>query len=69
MAGGSSKTQMKLWMIDDPHITLDELMAKLKKKYNPPPSRYTVAAIRQEFRHSLRLLKEEGLLVKSFKID
>jgi hypothetical protein len=58
-----AQTMIKQLMIDNPKITTDELMEKLQKKgYTPTP--LAVSSIRSGFRHSLKVIKEAGLLPK-----
>jgi hypothetical protein len=61
------KVDIKKMIIKNPDITADEIMEGLRK--HPPasqpdyvPSKFTVTSIGSEFRHSLRVLKQEGVI-------
>lgn len=53
------KFRIKQAIIDKPDIGVEDLEKMLAKK-GAKPSRFTVAAIRADFRHSLRVLKQAG---------
>jgi len=55
------KVRIKAAVIDDPHIALDELLDKLSKG-GAKMSRMTVASVRSETRHTLRVLQDMGKL-------
>jgi hypothetical protein len=59
--GTGVKVQIKKAILKKPSISVDEIMERLGKA-GDKPSRMTVAGIRAEFRHSLNVLKNEGLL-------
>lgn len=46
----------------NPDIGLDEIMRRLKRYDDVTISRISVSAIMTEFRHSLRIMREAGLL-------
>jgi hypothetical protein len=60
--GSSLRDAIKYAMLERPDIRLDELITLLEDRGYDEPSRLTTAAIRSEFRHSLRLLRNAGLL-------
>lgn len=53
------KYRIKKLMVNEPNISADEITASLKKD-GDKPSKFTVAAIRSEFRHSLQVLRDLG---------
>jgi hypothetical protein len=55
------KVRIKDLVIDEPHITLEDLLAKLSKG-GDKMSRMTVSSVRSETRHTLRVLKQRGKL-------
>ena len=57
------KAKIKSMIMKKPDITADEIVAKLSAN-GADISRLTVTAVRSEFRHSLRCLKQEGYLPK-----
>lgn len=61
------KVRIKKLIIGKPDISAEAIVDALTKK-GESPSRFTVASIRAEFRHSLKVLQMEGMLPKSFKI-
>ena len=56
------KVDIKKVIIKDPQASVEDIMSALKKGGTKSPSRPTVAGIRAEFRHSLAVLKSQGLL-------
>lgn len=59
-AGGVGiKVQIKQLMMDDPNISIDDIMTKLKRT---ELSRLTASTVRSEFRNSLRVLNDAGKL-------
>lgn len=58
------KVRIKKAIIKDPQISLEDLCALLSKG-GTKISKITTAGVRSEFRHSLRVLQQEGLI----KID
>jgi hypothetical protein len=56
------KVRIKKLLIKKPAMSVEDLMAKLEAGPGGAPSKYTVAGIRADFRHSLHVLKGEGLL-------
>lgn len=55
------KATIKDLVIDQPHISLEDLLTKLQKGGNKM-SRMTVSSVRSETRHTLRVLKAKGRL-------
>lgn len=55
------KAEIKQLLLDDPSISADAIIEKLAKR-GTPPSKFTVASIRADFRHSLKFLIQKGLL-------
>src|SRR5262245_8643174 len=55
------KADIKRMIIKNPKWKTEDIMAALTKK-GTTPSRFTVASIGSEFRHTLRVLKAEGLI-------
>jgi len=54
------KVAIKMAIIKQPGISLEDLIGKLEKD-GEKVSRYTTASIRSEFRHSLRVLNQAGV--------
>jgi hypothetical protein len=48
-------------MLDDPNMTVDDIVKKLSKK-GTTVSKVTVANVRSDFRHSLKVLADNGKL-------
>jgi hypothetical protein len=61
VSGDSIKTQIKLMVLNDPAIQAKEIMDHLAKR-NVAPSKFTVEGIRADLKHTLRILKEKGLI-------
>jgi hypothetical protein len=57
--GDGVKVRIKKMLLKDPDMKADVLFDKLRED-GEAPSRMTVNGIRAEFRHTLRLLKEQG---------
>ncbi len=55
------KTTVKRMLAVEPDMTLDQIMRRLDR-FEAIVSRTTVSAIMTEFRHSMRVLRECGLL-------
>ena len=55
------KVEIKKMVLKKPGVSAEEIMTALEKK-GVTPSKFTVSSIRAEFRHSLKLLKQEELL-------
>lgn len=55
------RTEVKRMLAANPDIGLDEIMRRLKR-YDVTVSRISVSAIMTEFRHSMRIMREAGLL-------
>lgn len=55
------KVRIKMLLIKKPKSSADDLMEQLSKS-GEPPSMHTVRAIRAEFRQTVKLLKEQGLV-------
>lgn len=56
------KVRIKKLILKRPDISADEIIRRLIKQGVDAPSKFTVVGIRSEFRHSLRLLKQEGYI-------
>lgn len=56
------RTEVKRMLAANPDIGLDEIMRRLKRYDDVTISRISVSAIMTEFRHSLRIMREAGLL-------
>lgn len=56
------KERIKLAMLENTDLTVDEIQAMLEKQGKTMPTRNTIAGIASEFRHSLRVLKKAGKL-------
>lgn len=69
--GTGVTASIKKIMIADPHITVENLTAKLTKAGFETISNMTVTTVRADFRHTLKIMKEEGGLSKalSSKMD
>lgn len=61
------KNRIKRMILKKPKMSADELFEKLKDE-GEAPSKMTVSGIRAEFRHTIRLLKEDGWLSKDIDI-
>lgn len=59
--GSGIKVRIKQILLKDPKTPVDTIMNKLSGKGQEAPSKFTVAGIRAEFRHSLKVLKQEGI--------
>ena len=58
---GEQKTAIKLMLLKDPSMSVDDLEQALRREgYDPTPTRLAIASIRSEFRDTLKLLKREG---------
>lgn len=62
------KVQIKKAILKNPGISTDDLIEQMKAGTESAPSKFTVSNIRAEFRHSLRLLADLGLLNKEFDL-
>jgi hypothetical protein len=61
--GASIKILIRTAIIENPDVTLDDLMKDIESEWGGSKvSRLTVANIRAEFRQSLKFLNERGLL-------
>jgi hypothetical protein len=58
----SAKKHIKLMILRDPSISVEDLQLRLQTKHGLHVSITTLEGIRSEFRHSLRLLQQQGLL-------
>lgn len=58
---GGIKVQIKKLLLKKPDMSVDDIVAAIAKK-GDAPSRFTVSSIRSEFRHSLKVMKAEGLI-------
>ena len=63
------KVQIKKMVLKKPAISVDEIMERLSKDGTVKPSKLTISAIRSEFRHSLFVLRDAGVLADSIKLD
>jgi hypothetical protein len=60
------KSQVKRLILRNPPITIDEIMNHLNNGGDVVPSRFTVASISSEFKHSLRVMYQEGIIGKQY---
>jgi hypothetical protein len=63
--GGSMRDRIRRMVIDDPEITIDEILSSIKPKNDKRaelPSRFMVDSLRNDTRQTLRLLKDLGFL-------
>lgn len=59
--GSGIKIKIKKFLLKDPKMPAEQIMERLSKG-GGSPSETTVRAIRAEFRHTLKLLVEEGII-------
>lgn len=56
------KVRIKKLILKRPDISADDIIKALSKDGGEAPSKFTVVSVRSEFRHTLRLLKNEGYI-------
>jgi len=60
--GTGVTASIKQIMLVNPHIELEDLMAKLQEKGFDPISQMTVSTVRADFRHTLKIMHESSAL-------
>jgi hypothetical protein len=56
------KKQIKVLALTEPDLRLDQIQYRLHKNKNVHVSKIMIANVRQQFRHSLKLLRQDGYI-------